>query len=404
MEKWSINNFSSAEEKARQEALKKKIEADRNEFASCYLKVDNKLQIHIYDKIYERRYVFTTDLKLEPYINILKSKGYYEFVKQSKEQSKANEDKVDYYLEYKSPIELSKRGFTGQVIQLHSLESIVNDFEAEANYESIIKANDKRAVLTKLKKDGGKYVLKLDHISNRKITLPHKQEIVLDNKYEPLVANGEYTPQLTPEEAEQYQKFCDILPKLDEDFLFDKEVCITPINLNHAQSCNEYDNLVYIDSPTNKLKSYIIDKHLGLYAGIKHKENIFVITFYSQSSFVINNDKCHRFSVIYNLPTHQDKIQQILLQAEALKDIYNKYDIAREEAQEIYQNYGEQDTTECWNKIKQVYARLIRGKEVHYISTEEMKQDFTTLWLNKEVFFAPGDKRVKIVKSYAPTI
>ena len=392
MEKWSINSFSSTEEKARQEALQKKIEADRNAFASCYLKVDNKLQIHIYDKILERRYVFTTDLKLEPYISIMKSKGYYEFVSLTEEQQKADTDKVVYYLDFRCPIELSKRGFTGQIIQLHSLESIVNDFGAEASYESIIEMNNQRAILTRPKRSGGKYGFVLDHISNRKITIPKA------------VAPGEYMPKLTPEEAEQYTKFCSILPKLDEDFFCEGKVCITPINLNHAQSCNEYDNLVYLDNPTNKLKSYVVDKHLGLYAGIKHKENIFVITFYSQSSFVINNDKCQRFSVIYNLPTHQDKIQQTLLQAEALKDIYNKYDRAREETLEIYQNYGEQNTAKCWNEIKQVYARLIKGKEVHYISTEEMNEDFITLWLNKEVFFAPGDTRVKIVKSYEPTV
>lgn len=384
MEKWSINSFCSTEEKERQEALKKKIEADKNAFASCYLKVDNKLQIQIYDKNLDRRYVFTTDLKLSPYIKILKAKGYYEFVSLTEEQRKADTDKVVYYLEFRCPFELSKRGFTGQIIQLHSLESIVNDFGAEVSYESIIEMNDKRAILTRPKRSGGKYGLVLDHISNRKITIPKE------------VSQREYMPKLSIEEAEQYTKFCSILPKIDEN----SKVCKNPINLNHAQSCNEYDNLVYLDSPTNKLKSYVIDKHWGIYAGIKHKENIFVITFYTQISFAINNDNCNRFSVIYNLPTNEDKTQQIILQAKALKEIYNEYNIAREEAQEIYKNYKEQDTAECWNEIQQVYARLIKGNEVHYISTKEMNEDFVTLWLNKEVFFAPGDTRVKIVKNY----
>lgn len=400
MEKWSIDKFASAEERARQEALQKKIEADKSSFASCYLVVENTLQIHIYNKILERRYLFTTDLKLKPYIDILKSKGYYEFVPVSKSEQEKNEDKVVYYLEYRCPIELVKKGFSGQIIQLHSLAMAVNEFEAEENFESIIKANEERAILTKSKNKGGKYGFIIDHISNRKVAIPYKQQIVTDNMYKAPIENGKYMPPLTPEEAEEYQKFCDILPKLDEDFFLDKEVRITPLNINHAQSCNVYNNLVFIDSPTNKLKSYIIDKHLGLYAEMKHRENIFVITFYMQSSFVINNDKCHRFSVIYDLPTHENKFEQIVLQAEALREIYKKYNRAREEAQEIYQNYGEQDTTECWNEIKQVYARLIRGKEVHYIPTEEINQDFATLWLNKEISFAPGDKRVKIVKKY----
>lgn len=400
MEKWSIDKFASAEERARQEALQKKIEAEKSSFASCYLVVENQLQIHIYNKLLERRYLFTTDLKLKSYIDILKSKGYYEFVPVSQSEQEKNEDKVVYYLEYRCPIELAKRGFSGQIIQLHSLAMAVNEFEAEENFESIIKANEERAILTKSKNKGGKYGFIIDHISNRKMAIPYKQQIVTDNMYKAPIENGKYMPPLTPEEAEEYQKFCDILPKLDEDFFLDKEVCITPLNINHAQSCNVYNNLVFIDSLTNRLKSYIIDKHLGLYAEMKHRENIFVITFYMQSSFVINNDKCHRFSVIYDLPTHENKFEQIVLQAEALREIYKKYDRAREEAQEIYQNYGKQDTIECWYEIKQVYSRLIKGKEVHYIPTEEINQDFATLWLNKEVSFAPGDKRVKIVKKY----
>lgn len=394
-ENWNINGFYSKEEDKRREALRQKIEAEKKAFASCYLLVDNKLQIHIYDKILQKRYIFTTDSNIKPYIDILKAKGYYEYVPVTMEKQNKDENDIVYYLEYRCPFELCQPGATWQIITLHNLVVGVNLFKAEVNFESIVKCNDKRAILTKPKNKGGKYNYVIDHISNCKIGVPIMQQLVNDPYYIDLVTSGKNTPKLTEEEEKNYNNFCEILPKLAENYFIYQLVCVTPINTNHAQSNNEYSNLVFIKGNTNRLKSNIIDKHLGLYAGIQHDNNIFVITFYSQGSFEINNEKCHRFSVLYKLPTNEDYIEQIKLQAETLQQIYMQCEQAQAEAEEIFCNHNKQLTITCWKEIKQIYTKIIKGKEVLYIPDEEMNQDFVKMWLNKEVFFAPGDKRVK---------
>lgn len=386
MEKnWNINGFYTKEEEERREALKMKIEAQQKGFASCYLIVDNKLQIHIYDKVLQRRYVFVADSNIKPYIDVLKAKGYYEYVALNESQLEKDDNEVVYYLQYKCPFELYEPGATWQIITLHHLVVAVNLFKAEANFDSIVQCNNKRNILTKTKRQGGKYVFVVDHISNKKPQIP-------------LMQKGEYIPKLPEAEEQEYNKFCEILPKLAENIREKQLVCITPANTNHAQCSNEYSNLVLLKGQTNRLKSNIVDKHLGLYAGIDHEQNIFVITFYTQYGFEINNEKCCRFSVLYDLPTSADQIEQLKLQAEALQKIYMRYELAQEEAQEIFEAYNKQITIACWNDIKQVYANLIKGNTVLYIPAEEMNKDFNNLYMNKDVFFAPGDTRVKSVK------
>ena len=135
-----------------------------------------------------------------------------------------------------------------------------------------------------------------------------------------------------------------------------------------------------------------------MYAGIDHIRNIFVVTFYDYTGgFVLDKDEIvtDRFSVLYELPTDTDPIEQIKKQAEAITQIYDKYQEALKKIEKLDKN-----DNQYFTEVKTVHAEMLQGCHLQYIPAEEINKDFTNLSLNKDIFFEAGDNRVKDIFNY----
>lgn len=271
-----------------------------------------------------------------------------------------------------------------QIIQLHALEMLVNTFNAEATLLSLEEKNKIRSSFQK----ANNYII--DHICEQKTIVPYKSE------------TGVYIPNIeNPTEYEQFRAF------------FDSNIK-TPINLLHPQANNRYSNLMFLPSKTNtSIKTVILDKVMGLYAGIDHENNIFVITFYTDpNGFYIETDvRTCIFSVLYELPTDTDILKQIELQAEAVSNIYKAYNQVYNEIEEMLESFTEEILPSgkkrynskiyeepIWNKVKASYIPLMQKHTIRYLpTTAPKKQDDYQFG---QVFFDKDDERIVEVKSY----
>lgn len=261
---------------------------------------------------------------------------------------------------------------------------LVNTFNAEATLWSLEQKNKIRSSFQK----ATNYII--DHICEQKTIVPYKSK------------TGVYIPTIeNPTEYNQFRAF------------FDSNIK-TPINLLLPQANNRYNNLMFLPSKTNtSIKTVILDKKMGLYAGIDHESNTFVVTFYTDpSGFFIETDvRTCIFSVLYELPTDTDILKQIELQAEAVSNIYKAYNQVYNEIEEMLEPFIEEILPggkrrynnkiyeeSVWNKVKARYIPLIQRHTIRYLPTTAPKKQNDYQF--GQVFFDKDDERIVEVKRY----